>query len=282
MGLFKQKKEETPQDPLTPWEAYQARQAKAKAKPKQAQRLDLPQVTQIRKHHRARNLILLLTPLVLLLAMFGYLMSPLAKVGQLSVQGETTVPAQTIIDDSHLSADDLIVVLLAGHTDAASRLKQTLPQIKTVRLSVANFNQVTIHVKEYQPVGYLLTKGKYHVLLESGKVVAAGTDTPTNNYPVFTDFKASELKSIAAKIAAFPAAVRHAVSEVKATRGAANPYQITLTMTDGNTVVADSRTVAKRIKYYPSIIAQVKTTGTVDLEVGAFFTPYKNAKQKSK
>lgn len=266
-----------PKDPLTPWEAYQARQQRHA---RGAAKLHLPGVATVRRRKRTRNLVLLLTPLLLMLAFFGYMVSPLAKVQQVNVEGTVNVPIQSVIDASGLSNRVLIPQVMISKGRYAARIKRQVPQIKTVRLSVGAMDHVTIHVAEHRPIGYVVKKKRYHMILANGTIIKTGTTTPLDNYPVFTGFSASEAGKLAETLSRFPAAVRRTTSEVTASRGGGNPYQITMTMTDGNTVVADSRTVAKQIKYYPSIIAQVKGKGTVDLEVGAFFKPYHQASSK--
>ncbi|KRN25582.1 cell division protein FtsQ/DivIB [Lacticaseibacillus camelliae] len=271
------RKHAKPNDPLTPWEAYQAKQ---KRRPERATKLHLPGVATLRRRKRTRNLVLLLTPLLLLLAFFGYMVSPLAKVQQVSVAGTVNVPIQTVIDASGLSDRVLIPQVVVSKHKLAARIEKRVPQIKTARVSVSALDHVTIHVAEHQPIGYVVTKKRYHMILANGTIIKSGTTTPLDNYPVFTGFSAGEAGKLAQTLSRFPAVVRRTTSEVTASRGEGNPYQITMTMTDGNTVVADSRTVAKQIKYYPSIIAQVKGKGTVDLEVGAYFKPYSKSTSK--
>lgn len=72
----------------------------------------------------------------------------------------------------------------------------------------------------------------------------------------------------------FPAAIRRDISEIDASRGDAQLYQIARLMNDGYRNFADTRTIAQKIQYYPAIVTQVKTKGVVDLEVGAFWRPY--------
>lgn len=270
MAWFNRKKK---QDPLTPWEAYQAKQARAKKKAHR-QRLFLPNVTNVRKHTRRRNLALVLTPLILLLGFFGYMVSPLSKVGAITVTGESTVPAQHVINASQLSNADVVLDLVFHKQRVTQRIERHLPEIRTAQVSIQRGNQVTLHVGEYSALGYVLSGTRYHLILASGKILSTSTTTPLANYPIFIGFTTKAAVKMARQVGHFPAAGRRAVSEVRATHGAANPYQVTLSMSDGNTVVADSRTVVKRIQYYPSIVAQVNKKGTVDLEVGAFFKPY--------
>lgn len=263
-------------DPLTPWEAYQKKHRRGAHPAK----LTLPGVATLRRHHRWRNLLLLLTPLILLLGFFGYMASPLSKVQLVSVQGTKNVPIQTVIDASGLSDRDLVLQVMATKGKLAAKIQRQVPQVKHVTLAVRDLDHVTIRVQEHEPIGYVVKHKQYLMILANGTIIKQGTTTPLDNYPVLTGFSDHEAGTLARKLEQFPAALRRTTSEVNASRGGGNPYQITLTMTDGNTVIADSRTVAKQIKYYPSIVAQVKTKGTVDLEVGAFFTPYSKRASK--
>lgn len=264
-------------DPLTPWEAYQAKQ---KRRPKGEAKLKLPGVSAVRRHKRMRNLVLLLTPLLVLLAFFGYMVSPFSKVQEVSVVGTVNVPIQNVINASGLSDRVLIPQVLRTKKQLAAQIEKRLPQVKRASLAVSAVDHVTIHVVEHEPIGYVVKNKQYRMILANGTIIARGTTTPLDNYPVFSGFSDQEAGKLAQTLSRFPAALRRTTSEVTASRGDGNPYQITMTMTDGNTVVADSRTVAKQIKFYPSIIAQVQGKGTVDLEAGAFFKPYQKAAAK--
>jgi cell division protein FtsQ len=55
---------------------------------------------------------LILTPLTILLVVAIYFMTPLARVGDLSVRGESTLPAQSVIDASKLGSSQMILDLL--------------------------------------------------------------------------------------------------------------------------------------------------------------------------
>lgn len=233
----------------------------------------LPHLMQWRRATRRKALAKVLTPLLIIGAFLLYMVSPLAKVATVTVAGEELLPAQQVIDASRLDQDTVILSLLFGRQKVATRIQTALPQVKTVTIQVQRFNQVTLVVKEYPALGYLQKADGYHLMLASGTVLKHASKTPKTQYPLFTGFGDQAAVKVAKAVRQFPAAVRQAVSEVKATPGGANPYRITMRMTDGNTVIADSRTIATKSAYYPSITGKLEQVGTVDLEVGAFFTP---------
>jgi len=259
-----------PSEPKTPWEQYQANHPKPLAE-------QLPQLNAWRHKQLRRNLLLILTPLIVLLGFFGYMVSPLAKVGLVNVTGVSALPEQTIIDASKLSSKDYVLKLLFDKHPVVKRVEQ-VAGVKTAKVSISGMNTVTLHISEYAPVGYVYKNGLYYLVLSSNEVVKQGIKNPSDNYPVLTGFTTQELPRISTALRAIPKAVRQDIAEVKATRGGANPYQVRLNMGDGNQVIADSRTLAKKMHYYPSMVADLKQTGTLDLEVGAFFTPNKTKK----
>ncbi len=236
----------------------------------------LPNVQRIRHHRNLRHLAVIVTPLLLIAAGAGYMASPLSKVQNVTVKGTNVVANQDVIDASGLNTASYIPGILLNETQIEQQIEKKQPAVKDAKITVVGTRNVTIRVQEYGTVGYVVKNGTNHELLSNGTVMAQTSGQPAQGLPLFTGFDTG-LRAMIKVIAQVPSAIRQDISEVSATRGNGNPYQVTLTMNDGNTIVADSRTLVKKIKYYPSIVKQVKGTGTVDLEVGAYFVP-KNKK----
>lgn len=271
-------------DPLTPWQQYQARQQQTprhdrRQKPKL--NVDLPKVQNLRRRKLVRNLTLILLPLLILLGVFGYFASPLSKVGLVSVQGVRTVPDQQVINATKLSDDDLMLSVILHKKAIAQRVQDSLPEIKQASLTFTGLNHIVIKTSEYETIGYVYQKHTYHKILITGKVLKNGTQTPVDTYPVFSGFTAKELPQMISLLQQFPKAIQRDISEIDASRGDANPYQISMNMNDGYRVIADSRTIVNKIKYYPAIVSQVKKKGVIDLEVGAFWRAYSSAEKSS-
>ena len=235
---------------------------------------NLPNVQKIREHRTWRSLAILVPPLLIIGLASFYMASPLSKVRNVSVYGTNLVTNQEVIDASRLNSKSYVPQLLTNRQETEARIKRRIPAVKHVRLRVRGARDVSLHISEYAATAYLHNAAGYHVILSTGKVLSDSSRNPKQGLPVFTGFTAGkDLRNISKIVAAFPTPIRRDVSEVTLSRGNGNPYQITIAMNDGNKIVADSRTILKKIKYYPSMVAQLKTTGTVDLEVGAFFVP---------
>ena len=57
-----------------------------------------------------------------------------------------------------------------------------------------------------------------------------------------------------------------------------SPLKIQLKMKDGIKVIGTLKDIGEKLNYYPSILKQLpKKSGTIDMEVGIFYTPDLNA-----
>lgn len=232
----------------------------------------LPHLEGVRQHRLRRNLAIIVPPLVLLTIVTGYLALPVSKVSTVRVRGNTNVSASTVQRASGLTNSSLIPAVWLNGQHVGQRVVKHVARVASAKAQVTGARDVTITVTEHETVGYVQRGDSYHALLDDGTIIRTGTSAPKSGDLIFKGF-GNGLQRVVRVVAKFPTSIRHDIFEVQSTRGGGNPYQITITMSDGNTIVADSRTVGKKIKYYPTIIKQVNKTGTVDLEVGAFFTP---------
>ncbi|WP_125605304.1 cell division protein FtsQ/DivIB [Lapidilactobacillus bayanensis] len=208
-----------------------------------------------------------------------YHVSPEAKIADVSVTGVKLTAAQDIIDASHLSGQDYVSITWLHRQRTAATIKQKLPALKQVTLKFNQWNKVEIAVKEHQTVGFFAKKDGYQRVLSNGYVDDEVLAKPLGNFPVYDGFKLGQsLNRIIKLYAKMPNQIQNAISEIKADPSKTNPYRIHMYMNDGNEVVADSRTVINRLKYYGNIVAQTKKKGIVDLEVGAYFVPFDEKK----
>ena len=57
-----------------------------------------------------------------------------------------------------------------------------------------------------------------------------------------------------------------------------SPLKIQIRMKDGIKVIGTLKDIGEKLNYYPSILKQLpKKSGTIDMEVGIFYTPDLNA-----
>lgn len=237
---------------------------------------NMPAVQKVRWGRTWRGLGVILPPFIIVGLFAIYMATPLSKVREVTVHGSELTTNQAIIDASKLDDKVLIPGLALHEGKVEHRVASKFPEIKTVKLRIHRMRDVSLTVTEYKASGYYHDKKGYHLIMSTGKVLPGASETPKLGMPVFTGFgRGRALRQISKLLDQFPPAISRDVSEVVLSRGGGNPYQITIAMNDGNRIVADQRTILKKIKYYPSMVAQIKGTGTVDLEVVAFYTPNK-------
>lgn len=98
--------------------------------------------------------------------------------------------------------------------------------------------------------------------------------------PIFLKFEDEPIrKKLLKQLALLKPEVLSLISQINANPTSADPYSITLYMNDGYEVRADANTLAEKLNYYPSIIAQIENDetfekGIVDIEVGSYYRPY--------
>lgn len=269
-----------PNSAIKVWETF-----KLKTQTRQQKHQPRPVTKKLPQYHRHRTL-QIAWRLALIFLLFGtglvglwYYVSPYSRVALVSVSGVEITAAQDVIDASQLTTQSNVLVTMAQEKQLETRLKQQLPALHSVRVVVSNWNKVALKVKEEPTVGFFAKKQGYQRIFANGKLDSQIMAKPIGNFPIYADFKPGvALNNVITLYAEIPTQIQNAISEIKSDPSKANPYRIHLYMNDGNEVVADSRTVVKRLKYYGNIVSQTSKKGVVDLEVGAFFTPF--AQQK--
>ncbi|WP_054749294.1 cell division protein FtsQ/DivIB [Lacticaseibacillus thailandensis] len=189
----------------------------------------------------------MLPPLILLTLVTGYLALPFSKVAKVRVRGNHAVAAVVVQRASGLTASSLMPAVWLNGQRVSHLVTRHVTRVATAKTRVTGARTVTITVTEHATVGYVQRGNRYHALLDDGTILAQGLSAPKNGTLIFKGF-GSGLQRVVRVVAKFPANIRRDISEIQSTRGGGNPYQITMTMNDGNTIVADSRTVGKKNK----------------------------------
>lgn len=221
-------------------------------------------------------LVLIIAVVIIVFAYFG---SSLSKVRNISVKGVSDLGAQQIIDATDITDNSLLIGVFFRQNSISEKTHKQLPSVKSLSFKTNNLRDLVIHVHEYPTLGLIFKDGYYYRLITGGKILPNKMKTSTGNYPIYTDFnKKSELKRITDIYKSLPDNVKNNISEIHNAATKINPYRIKIDMNDGNKVIADTRTVDKKMKYYPSIASQMKKKGVVDLEIGAYSYPFEDKK----
>lgn len=265
-----------PRASIKNWQLFQAKdqRQKQRQKPQQVTK-KLPNLSHKRRWRLIWRLALVLGLFGSLLLGLSYYLSSLSKLDELTVRGMEITPAQDIIDASQLDRDSYVLAALMQRGDRAALIKKQIPALQSVGITFQHWNRGVITVKERQTVGFMVQNDHYRRIFANGQVDTAQLSKPIGNFPVYSQFKVgSKLRQVVAHYAQMPTQIQHTISEIKSDPSKANPYRLHLYMNDGNEVIADARTMVKQMQYYGNIVSHTKKKGIVDLEVGAFFTPF--------
>lgn len=117
-------------------------------------------------------------------------------------------------------------------------------------------------------------------MLENGDIFKKPTAFAPIDAPLFLQFEDEKLrKRLLKELATLDSTVLALISQINATPTSSDPYSITLYMNDGYEVRAEITSLAEKLNYYPSIIAQIENTGEfekgiIDIEVGSYYRSY--------
>ena len=212
----------------------------------------------------------------------SFLISPYGKVKDIYVEGAEAVPEQSIIDASQITGKLTALGVVWNDERIDAYITSALPQVKTAEVTLRGMNDITIHVTEHETIAYVYSDGYYYNVLENGTVAETELKVPIGNNPIITSFEMNQnLDDLLEQYMQLTDSVQNSISEIKYTGTEENPYAITVYMNDGNEVKAILPSFAEKILYYPDIVSQLgETKGTVDLEVGVYFTPFAQATEE--
>jgi cell division protein FtsQ len=239
----------------------------------------IPSFRERRKRRTNFKFILLTTIFVLVLLFLLYLQSSYSKVQTIVIEGNELETQQFYIDESQIAIGDSMWAFAVKDVEATL---QELNLVNDVKVKRKLLTGVTITVTEYEKVAYLNEGLQYYPMLENGYIYKEGSlDTPIDA-PVFMHFTDEGLrKRLLKELPKIDHSILALISQINAIPTDNDPYAITLFMNDGYEVRADITTLADKIQYYPSIIAQIEgkeqsAKGVIDIEVGTYYQSFEN------
>lgn len=238
---------------------------------------NLPKLKKQRRNKMYSRLIPLLLLFSCAILIVVYFISPLSKVGTISVDGSKNVTDQQVINSSQLSSG-LPLWLTLWNDEETEKAVLNIPQVKSADVKRQGWNNIVITVEEYKMIAYSHIKDDYFPILENGKIVNESKKVSLGNNPIFKDF--SEGKALDILIEQYKllnTSVQNGISEIEHTPTDTDEYLIKIYMNDGNQVVATLPSFAEKMNYYPDMVQKVgDQNGVFNLEVGGYFTPFES------
>lgn len=226
--------------------------------------------------------------LTLLVSLFGiaalgmiYYVSPLSKVNRLEIVGNQKVEASLIAKATKISDKDGI---WSAYFDKSvlAKVKASHPRIKDVEVHLSKINNLKIVVTEFSEIAYAKEGKAFHPVLENGVILTNETvEQADDQFLVLINFTPGvSLENLMANINKVDEVVKNNIKEISSTPSKNNEYLVTMTMKDGNQIIASTKDYQDKINYYPQVASEMSEKGVVDMEAGIFSTSFDEIKKQ--
>lgn len=237
----------------------------------------VPAMKKRRKRRSNFKFLALVTAFLLIIIILLYFQLPYSDIKKIEVNGAQLKEATFYIEQSKLNIDDSLWGFKISEVEQAIAEHEW---VKSVHVKRKFLNHVEIKIDEWQKVAYISKDGEFYPMLDNGIVFNEPNAIVPIDAPIFLKFEDEPIrKKLLKQLALLKPEVLSLISQINANPTSADPYSITLYMNDGYEVRADANTLAEKLNYYPSIIAQIENDetfekGIVDIEVGSYYRPY--------
>ena len=234
------------------------------------------------KHERNRRLVrrssiligLFLIPAILLL----YYISPLGKLGGVSITGNEKISAEIIKKELNFSVGDNLWSQYFDRSENVKNLKKQELQIEDAEVHIDGFNHFEVKVKEYPEVAYLESDGKYSPVISNGKIIPVEVEKSDGELPILENFTGSKrILKVLEGYKKLSEEVKQGISQIKYAPTSENKELLEIFMNDGNKVLVSIDDLGDKMKYYPQIAKEMsdkEIKGVVDMEAGIYSYPY--------
>ncbi|XJS09937.1 cell division protein FtsQ/DivIB [Aerococcaceae bacterium WGS1372] len=209
----------------------------------------------------------------------GWQLMPFIRVNNLSVSGNELVPESFIKSSSRILSYDKVDEVLKQREAIEEVIKEENPMVESIAFTRPNWKVLEINVAEHDIVGLINNDG-YHPVLSNGTIIDASSNQElatiaNESLPELINFNTSgDIAKVAEGLRQINGEILAQMETITKVDDPNKPNAILVQMKDGNQVRAISSTFAQKVQYYPEILSQLEgARGTINFEVGAYFTP---------
>lgn len=241
----------------------------------------LPKIKEVRNKRLYRRLTLIISVFLVAILIVLYFVSPLSKLGKLSVSGNKSVDSQSIIAQSKLAQGKSLWEQFGDRKIYEKKIQRQLPRIKKATISLNGVNSFNIKVDEYKVVALESVNSIFHPILENGKILPEEMKAPVSGMPIFLNFKDQTIiKNLMNSYNKLPEDLKQNILEIRYAPSKANKELVHLHMKDANQVIVNISQLEEKMAYYSKVAGQMDKAGFVDMEVGIFSYPFNNEADK--
>lgn len=237
----------------------------------------VPAMRKRRKRRTNLKFAFLTTIFLFIILLLLYFQSPYSDMKEINIQGSNLKDEAYYLHQSGLVLDES---MWGFKIDDIEKEIAKNDWIKSVEVQRKFVNTVQITIEEWHKVAYISREGNFYPMLENGDIFNESSEMVPVDAPIFLKFEDESLrKKILKQLALLKPEVLSLISQINASPLESDPYAITLFMNDGYEVRAEVNTLAEKLNYYPSIIAQIENEdafekGIIDIEVGSYYRPF--------
>ena len=207
-----------------------------------------------------------------------YFISPLSKPKEIYVYGNRQVELGTIQEQAGIKKGKSIWGILSEHDLIRKRLMNRNSKIKDASVTLSGLNTIQITILENPAIGYYMEEGQYKELLADGQIIIKDEPTNKEGFPELVNFTDESRNSLASQLEKTNPSIIAMIRQIQYVAPVKSPLKIQIRMKDGIKVIGTLKDIGEKLNYYPSILKQLpKKSGTIDMEVGIFYTPDLNA-----
>lgn len=222
------------------------------------------------------------TCLLVILGVF-YWISPLNQLQKIDVKGNERISTAFILKNSGLKKGESLWPQVFEKKQVVQKIKTNSPEIKDVTVSFIPLNELKIQVSEYKIDALFKEKDVFYPVLENGHILKTQPLSKREDLPVLVGFHNQGIvKEFLEVYHQLPEKVTHLIEEIHYAGNDTHLKKLSLTMSDGNEVIARLSTLLEYLPKYPQVAAQMKENGVVDMEAGIFSYPYGNEERVRK
>lgn len=234
----------------------------------------IPKLKEARKKKANRRLVFYMSLFFFLISIIIYLQSPLSEVKHITVENNSFISDDEIIDISGLSTSSNI---WAVDTNAMENELIENPVIEEAKIDKKFPNTINIAITEKNIIGFVEDGSSFYPVLESGELLnSVEYSAYTGEAPLLVGFTDEDiLGKMATELNQLPQDILDLISEIY-WNPEENQNNILLYMNDGFVVKGTIRDIADGLNVYPSVVSQLDpdAQGIIHMGVGVYFESF--------
>ncbi|MBG9985676.1 FtsQ-type POTRA domain-containing protein [Facklamia sp. DSM 111018] len=212
----------------------------------------------------------------------GWQIMPFNKVNQLAIVGNRYLSPEAILQGINIYPMDRVEDVLEERKAIEDHILANNPLIEDVTISREQWSALTFTIVEHQVVARYQNENGTYALLSNGSFSEGESNLEQldperlDTLPVVKgQYQEEKLAKLAESLKQIDDNILKEMETIYPAKDPSKTGHILVQMKDGNQIQAVIATFAQKVNYYPNIVKQLEgRKGIIDIEVGAYFTPY--------